>query len=218
MRRASNRPFCPALASTSACAGGPPAASNKDSNPQPSTNQHCSDSACSRVPVERRSNHSQQRSWKHADRYRKNLELDTPDFTSFPKAVQDHIVYTGLRNLLMDSHAGVTAEKVGEENVVDKSREAALRAFWSFRPQPIPQRVPWLPRRSFWLEPSAWCWAWWRVVLGPASQPRLQPAVQSNLFAGAAGLSRSDQRARIKPHAVRICGVLRPKFFGRIRT
>jgi hypothetical protein len=57
----------------------------------------------------------------------KGLELQTPDFASFPKAVQDHIVYTGLRNLLMDSHAGVTPEKVGAENVTEKSREAAQR-------------------------------------------------------------------------------------------
>jgi hypothetical protein len=56
----------------------------------------------------------------------KGLEITVPAFATFPKEVQDHIVYVGLRNLLADSHAGVTAEKAGDQ-VIEKSREAAER-------------------------------------------------------------------------------------------
>jgi hypothetical protein len=41
--------------------------------------------------------------------------------------VKDHIIYTGLRNLLMDAHAGITVEKANGEDVQELSREAAVR-------------------------------------------------------------------------------------------
>ena len=57
----------------------------------------------------------------------KGIDLETPDFASFTQEVKDHIVYIGLRNILMDSHAGVTAEKVGAENVIEQSRAVAQK-------------------------------------------------------------------------------------------
>jgi hypothetical protein len=61
----------------------------------------------------------------------KGIELEVPDYTTLNQAVLEHILYVGWRNLLMDSHAGVTAEKVGADNVVEKSREAAQRKLQS---------------------------------------------------------------------------------------
>lgn len=40
----------------------------------------------------------------------KGLELDV-DFTKLPDNVKEHVVYIGLRNILMDAHAGITADK-----------------------------------------------------------------------------------------------------------
>lgn len=40
----------------------------------------------------------------------KGIELDV-DTTRLNQAVKDHVVYIGLRNILMDSHAGITADK-----------------------------------------------------------------------------------------------------------
>jgi hypothetical protein len=57
----------------------------------------------------------------------KGIELDAPDFSSFSKDVQDHIVYTGLRNLLQDAHASMTAEKANGGDVTALSREMAER-------------------------------------------------------------------------------------------
>lgn len=37
-----------------------------------------------------------------------NIEVD---FTSMPQAALDHILYIGARNILMDSHASITAEE-----------------------------------------------------------------------------------------------------------
>jgi hypothetical protein len=53
----------------------------------------------------------------------KGIELDV-DVTRFNTEVHDHIVRTGLRNLLMDAHASATA-KTDPEGYVKKSRELA---------------------------------------------------------------------------------------------
>src|SRR5262245_33090541 len=53
----------------------------------------------------------------------KGIELDV-DVTRFNSEVHDHIVRTGLRNLLMDAHASVTA-KADPDNYVTRSREMA---------------------------------------------------------------------------------------------
>ena len=53
----------------------------------------------------------------------KGIELDV-DVTRFNAEVRDHILRTGLRNLLMDAHASATA-KADPEGYVKKSRELA---------------------------------------------------------------------------------------------
>jgi hypothetical protein len=53
----------------------------------------------------------------------KGIELDV-DVTRFNSEVHDHIVRTGLRNLLMDSHASATA-KADPDNYIKRSREMA---------------------------------------------------------------------------------------------
>ena len=53
----------------------------------------------------------------------KGIELDV-DVTRFNSEVRDHILRTGLRNLLMDAHASATA-KADPEGYVKKSRELA---------------------------------------------------------------------------------------------
>ena len=53
----------------------------------------------------------------------KGIELDV-DVTRFNSEVHDHIVRTGIRNLLMDAHASATA-KNDPEGYVQKSRELA---------------------------------------------------------------------------------------------
>ena len=53
----------------------------------------------------------------------KGIELDV-DVTQFNSEVHDHIVRTGLRDLLMDAHASATA-KADPEVYVQKSRELA---------------------------------------------------------------------------------------------
>jgi hypothetical protein len=53
----------------------------------------------------------------------KGIELDV-DVTRFNGEVHDHLVRTGLRNLLMDAHASATA-KADPEGYVKKSRELA---------------------------------------------------------------------------------------------
>src|SRR5262245_35246583 len=53
----------------------------------------------------------------------KGIELDV-DVTRFNREVHDHIVRTGLRNLLMDSHASATA-KTDPDNYIKRSREMA---------------------------------------------------------------------------------------------
>jgi hypothetical protein len=55
----------------------------------------------------------------------KGIEMDVPAFGSFPKEVQDHIVYIGLRNLLQDAHASMTTEKANGGDVQALSREMA---------------------------------------------------------------------------------------------
>jgi len=53
----------------------------------------------------------------------KGIELDV-DPTRFNQEVMDHVVKIGLRNLLMDAHAGATA-KADPEGHLKKSRELA---------------------------------------------------------------------------------------------
>src|SRR5262245_63132235 len=53
----------------------------------------------------------------------KGIELDV-DVTRFNGEVHDHIVRTGLRNLLMDAHASATA-KGDPDNYINRSRELA---------------------------------------------------------------------------------------------
>jgi hypothetical protein len=53
----------------------------------------------------------------------KGIELDV-DVTRFNTEVHDHILRTGLRNLLMDAHASATA-KADPENYIKRSREMA---------------------------------------------------------------------------------------------
>ena len=53
----------------------------------------------------------------------KGIELDV-DVTRFNSEVHDHIVRTGLRNLLMDAHASATA-KADPEDYIKRSRELA---------------------------------------------------------------------------------------------
>src|SRR5262249_58981272 len=59
----------------------------------------------------------------------KGIELDV-DLTRFNKEVMDHIVKTGLRNLIMDSHASAT-QKADPTGYVAKSRELAERKLQS---------------------------------------------------------------------------------------
>ena len=60
----------------------------------------------------------------------KGIELDV-DVTRFNSEVHDHIVRTGIRNLLMDAHASATA-KADPEDYVKKSREMAEKKLASF--------------------------------------------------------------------------------------
>src|SRR5262249_22234675 len=53
----------------------------------------------------------------------KGIELDV-DETRLNSEVHDHILRTGLRNLLMDAHASATA-KVDPDNYINRSRELA---------------------------------------------------------------------------------------------
>jgi hypothetical protein len=53
----------------------------------------------------------------------KSIELDV-DMTRFNSEVHDHIVRTGLRNLLMDAHASATI-KADPEGYAKRSRELA---------------------------------------------------------------------------------------------
>jgi hypothetical protein len=53
----------------------------------------------------------------------KGLEMEV-DTSKFNDEVRDHVIRTGLRNLLMDAHASATA-KADPEGYVKKSRELA---------------------------------------------------------------------------------------------
>jgi hypothetical protein len=53
----------------------------------------------------------------------KGIELDV-DVTRFNREVHEHILRTGLRNLLMDAHTSATA-KADPQGYVQKSRELA---------------------------------------------------------------------------------------------
>src|SRR5215470_307530 len=53
----------------------------------------------------------------------KGIELEV-DATRFNSEVHDHILRTGIRNLLMDAHASATA-KADPENYIKRSREMA---------------------------------------------------------------------------------------------
>lgn len=57
----------------------------------------------------------------------KSIELDI-DHTALPEVALQHVIMIGLRNVLMDSHAGVTAEKVGPDgDVAAESKAVALK-------------------------------------------------------------------------------------------
>jgi hypothetical protein len=60
----------------------------------------------------------------------KGIELDV-DVTRFNIEVHDHIMRTGIRNLLMDAHASATA-KADPEGYVKKARELADKKLASF--------------------------------------------------------------------------------------
>jgi hypothetical protein len=57
------------------------------------------------------------------------------DFDKLPQAARDHIMYIGARNVLMDSHASITADeypdeserKAAAEAMVDKKLDALMR-------------------------------------------------------------------------------------------
>lgn len=53
----------------------------------------------------------------------KGIELEI-DATALPQAAMDHVVMIGLRNVLMDSHASITADEYPDP----AEREAAARA------------------------------------------------------------------------------------------
>src|SRR5262249_52847349 len=55
----------------------------------------------------------------------KGIELDV-DVSRFNTEVHDHLLRTGLRNLLMDAHASAAA-KADPENYIKRSREMAER-------------------------------------------------------------------------------------------
>ena len=59
----------------------------------------------------------------------KGIELDV-DVTRFNSEVHDHIVRTGLRNLLMDAHASATA-KAYPEDYIKRSQEMAEKKLTS---------------------------------------------------------------------------------------
>jgi hypothetical protein len=54
----------------------------------------------------------------------KGIELTVPGLDTLSPEVRDHIVYLGWRNVLMDSHAGMTA-KDNPTDYVEKSRAIA---------------------------------------------------------------------------------------------
>lgn len=51
----------------------------------------------------------------------KGIEMEI-DFSKFPPAALDHIMYIGARNILMDSHAGIAKD---EPDAADKARAVA---------------------------------------------------------------------------------------------
>ena len=53
----------------------------------------------------------------------KGIELDV-DANALPANVMEHVVYIGLRNILMDSHASITTESDGD-NMVANARATA---------------------------------------------------------------------------------------------
>lgn len=55
----------------------------------------------------------------------KGIELEVPAFDTLSQAVKDHIVYIGFRNILMDSHAGMTPEKANGGDHVELSKAIA---------------------------------------------------------------------------------------------
>jgi hypothetical protein len=59
----------------------------------------------------------------------KGIELDV-DVSRFNTEVHDHILRTGLRNLLMDAHASATA-KADPDNYIKRSREMAEKKLTS---------------------------------------------------------------------------------------
>jgi len=95
----------------------------------------------------------------------KGIELDV-DVTRFNSEVHDHIVRTGLRNLLMDAHASATA-KADPDNYINRSRELAEKKLASLyagvvrapgrktASDPIGQVIMRLARKAIVLRPEA---------------------------------------------------------------
>lgn len=57
----------------------------------------------------------------------KGIEIEV-DFTAFPTMAIDHIQYIGIRNILMDSHAGINAKvepDLSASDIIDQSRATA---------------------------------------------------------------------------------------------
>lgn len=55
----------------------------------------------------------------------KDIEIDV-DANKLPANAIEHVIYIGLRNILMDAHAGVTEEKYPGQ-VQETSRQVALK-------------------------------------------------------------------------------------------
>jgi hypothetical protein len=57
----------------------------------------------------------------------KGIEMEVPAFTTLTDEVREHIIRVGWRNVLMDSHASMTAEKANGGDVQALSRDMAQR-------------------------------------------------------------------------------------------
>lgn len=56
----------------------------------------------------------------------KSIEIDV-DFTSMPREALDHIMYIGARNVLMDSHASITADEYPDATARREAAEAMVQ-------------------------------------------------------------------------------------------
>lgn len=56
----------------------------------------------------------------------KSIEIDI-DFTTMPQAAIDHILYIGARNILMDSHASITADEYPDADLRQEAAAAMVQ-------------------------------------------------------------------------------------------